>query len=104
MFLFYTSLLSVDAKYVWNKIVKEQMASDPYMDLQGVTKKGPRGPSPSLFDDCVMFHLHTMFPNNVAEQQRNFLTNMLKKPQRISVRQFVQCVEQLNVYVVQLPC
>ena len=29
---------------------------------------------------------------------------MLKKPQRVSIRQFVQRVEQLNSYIAQLPC
>jgi hypothetical protein len=29
---------------------------------------------------------------------------VLKKPQRVGVRQFVQHVEQLNAYVAQLPC
>ncbi len=29
---------------------------------------------------------------------------MLKKPQWVGVPQFVQCVEQLNAYIVQLPC
>jgi hypothetical protein len=29
---------------------------------------------------------------------------VLKKPQRIGIRQFVQQVEQLNAYVAQLPC
>jgi hypothetical protein len=29
---------------------------------------------------------------------------VLKKPQRVSIRQFVQRVEQLNAYVTQLPC
>jgi hypothetical protein len=29
---------------------------------------------------------------------------MLKKPQRVSIRQFVQRVEQLNSYISQLPC
>jgi hypothetical protein len=29
---------------------------------------------------------------------------VLKKPQRISIRQFVQHVEQLNSYILQLPC
>ncbi len=29
---------------------------------------------------------------------------MLKKPQCISICQFVQCVEQLNSYISQLPC
>jgi hypothetical protein len=29
MFQFHANLLSVDAKYAWNKIVQEQMQSDP---------------------------------------------------------------------------
>jgi hypothetical protein len=29
---------------------------------------------------------------------------VLKKPQRIGIPQFVQCVEQFNAYVAQLPC
>jgi hypothetical protein len=29
---------------------------------------------------------------------------MLKKPERVSIRQFVQHVEQLNSYISQLPC
>jgi hypothetical protein len=56
------------------------------------------------FDDYVMFHLLTKFPNNEAEQEQNYLLNVLKKPQRDNVHQFVQCVEQLNAYIVQLPC
>lgn len=104
MFQLYANLLSVDAKYAWNKIVHEQTASDPYTDLQGCTKKGPRGLSRKSFDDCVMFHLLTVFPNNAAEQERYYITNVLKKPQRVSIRQFVQRVEQLNSYISQLPC
>ncbi len=41
------------------------------------------------FKDCVMFHLLTVFPNNAAEQERYYITNVLKKPQRVSIRQFV---------------
>jgi hypothetical protein len=52
----------------------------------------------------MMLHLLTVFPNNAAEQERYYLTNVLKKPQSISVRQFVQHVEQLNYYITQLPC
>jgi hypothetical protein len=56
------------------------------------------------FEDCVMFHLLTVFPNIVAEQERYYITNVLKKPQCVSICQFVQRVEQLNSYVLQLPC
>ncbi len=33
MFQFYTNLLSSDAKYAWNKIVREQTEADPFKDL-----------------------------------------------------------------------
>jgi hypothetical protein len=51
-----------------------------------------------------MFHLLTVFPNNAVEQEKYYLSNVLKKPQRVGIRQFVQRVEQLKVYVAQLPC
>jgi hypothetical protein len=56
------------------------------------------------FDECVMFHLLTVFPNNAAEQEKYYLSNVLKKPQRVGIRQFVQSIEQLNAYIAQLPC
>ena len=52
----------------------------------------------------MTFHLLTVFPNNVAEQESYYITNALKKPQCISICQFVQRVEQLNSYILQLPC
>jgi hypothetical protein len=45
-----------------------------------------------------------VFPNKAAEQKRYYITNLVKKPQHVSVHQFVQRVEQLNFYIVQLPC
>jgi hypothetical protein len=51
-----------------------------------------------------MFHLLTVFLSNSPEQERYYITNMLKKPQRVSVHQFVHCVEQLNSYIAQLKC
>ncbi len=104
MFQFYANLSSLDAKYAWNKIVGEQMEADPFKDLQGVPRKGPRRLLRESFDECLMFHLLTVFPNNAAEQEKYYLSNVLKKPQRVGICQFVQCIEQLNAYVVQLPC
>ncbi len=104
MVQFYANLLSSDAKYVWNKVVWEQMEADPFKDLQGMSRKGPRGLLRESFDECVMFHLLTVFPNNTAEQEKYYLSIVLKKPQRVGICQFVQHVEQLNAYVVQLPC
>jgi hypothetical protein len=104
MFQLYANLLSVDARYAWNKIIQDQTKADPYQDLQRLTRKGPRGMSRKSFEDCVMFHLLTVFPYNAAEQERYYITNVLKKPQRVNICQFVQRVEQLNSYILQLPC
>jgi hypothetical protein len=69
MFQFYANLFSLDAKYSLNKIVREQTEADLFKDLKGVSRKGPRGLLRESFDDCVMFHLLTVFPNNAAEQE-----------------------------------
>jgi len=50
MFQLNANLLSVDARYAWNKIVQEQTEADPYQDLQGLTRKGPPGMSRQSFD------------------------------------------------------
>jgi hypothetical protein len=104
MFQFYANLLSLDANYLWNKIVREQTEADPFKDLQGMSRKGPRGLRQESFDKCIMFRLLTVFPNNTAEQEKYYLSNVLKNPQRVGVCQFVHHVEQLNAYVTQLPC
>jgi hypothetical protein len=104
MFQFYANLLSLDAKYAWNKIVKEQTEADPFKDCQGMSRKVPRRLLRESFDDCIMFHFLAVFPNNAAEQEKYYLSNVFKKPQRVGIRQFVQRVEQLNAYVAQLPC
>jgi hypothetical protein len=104
MFAFYLNLLSPESKYTWNKIVVEQMEGNPYVNFQGVSLEGPRGMSCKSFNNCVMFHLFTVFPINAAEQEKYYISNVLKKPQRVNVRQFVRCVEQLNDYIAQMPC
>ncbi len=67
---------------MWNKIVWEKTEADPFEDLQGMSRKVPRGLSWKTFNNCIMFHLLTVFPNNAAEQKKYYLSNMLKKPQR----------------------
>jgi hypothetical protein len=104
MFMFYSNLLSPKSKYAWNKIVVKQTEGNLYVNLQGVSLEGPRGMSRRSFNDCIMFHLLTAFPINAAEQEKYYISNVLKKPQHINVRQFIRRVEQLNAYIAQTPC
>jgi hypothetical protein len=104
MFTFYSNLLSPKSKYTWNKIIGKQTKSDPFVNLQGDSLEGPREMSCKSFNDCVMFHLLTAFPINAAEQKKYYISNVLKKPQRINVHQLICCVEQLNAYIAQMSC
>jgi hypothetical protein len=56
------------------------------------------------FDNYMMFHLLTAFLINTAEQEKYYITYVLRKPQRVKVRQFVHRIEQLNAYIAQMPC
>ncbi len=89
---------------MWNKIVREQREADPYKDLDGMSRKGPRRLPWESFNACIMFHLLTVFPNNAAEQEKYYLSNVLKKPQRVGIHQFIQRVKQLNACNAKLPC
>jgi hypothetical protein len=73
MFTFYSNLLSPKSKYAWNKIVIEQTECNPYVNLQGVSLEGPRGMSCNSFNNCIMFHLLTVFPINAAEQEKYYI-------------------------------
>jgi hypothetical protein len=104
MFAFYSNLLSPNSKYAWDKIVSKQMESNPFVNLQGVSLEGPRGMSCKLFNNCVIFHLLSVFPINAAEQEKYYISDVLEKPQCINEGQFVHHVEQINAYIAQMPC
>jgi hypothetical protein len=98
MFTFYLNLLSPESKYAWNKIVVEQMESNPCVNLQGVSLEGSRGLSCESFNDCVVFHLLNVFPINAAEQENYYITNVLEKPPCINIHQFLHQVDQPCFY------
>jgi hypothetical protein len=54
--------------------------------------------------DCITFHLQMVFRSDVVETQKFYISNRLKKPNRIPIREFVQRIQQLNGYLDLLPC
>jgi hypothetical protein len=55
------------------------------------------------FLDCTKHHLLTVFNYDTAEQQKFYISNVLKKPQSVTVRVFFTHIEQLNSFVMLLP-
>ncbi len=52
--------------------------------------------------ECITFHL-PVFQPNAAEAVKVYITNTLKKPNRVPIRQFFVRVEQINSYLENLP-
>jgi hypothetical protein len=88
MFAFYSNMLPPESKYSWNKIAIEQMESNLFVNLQGVTQESPRGMSCKSFNNCGVFTCSPCFPS-MWRREKYYITNILKKPQRINVRQFI---------------
>ncbi len=93
IFQLYSNFLSEEARQPWSKILAEQIDCSPWKDLRGNVHNTPRSKTWDSFMECVTFHLLTVFCNDVAKAQRHAISNVLKKPNRVPIQQFVQCVQ-----------
>jgi hypothetical protein len=103
-FELYGNLLSDEARQPWDKIVQTQTTKCPWEDIYGVTHDETPTKTWDSFMECVTFHLQQVFRHDVGEALKYYITNTLRKPNRIPIRQFLVCVEQLNSYLETLPC
>jgi hypothetical protein len=104
LFELYGNLLSDEARQPWEKIIKAQVTRAPWEDVKGVTHMETPTKTWSSFNECVTLHLLRVFRHDAGEALKYYITNTLKKPNRVSIRQFFVRVEQLNSYLETLPC
>jgi hypothetical protein len=71
--------------------------------VNGKSNKGICMKSWILFVDCIRLHKLTIFPADAAEKQRYYMQQTIKKPQQVTVHQFVSCMGVLNDYLAYLP-
>lgn len=99
----YANLLSVEQRGAWEKIIEQKVDAYDWTDLRG-RKRHPKQPKTyKHFLTCTIFHVLTVFDEDAAERQQLYISNTLKKPQRVTVRAFFTRVEQLNSYIKYLP-
>jgi hypothetical protein len=55
------------------------------------------------FQDCIELHKLTVFPAEVAEKQRFYMQQTIKKPQQVTVHQYMSCMGVSNNYLAYLP-
>ena len=78
--------LSENARSKWSKILASQIKANLWTDLKGRVHTVSRSPLVQSFEDCVTFHLLTVFPQDAAEQEWYYVNVNLKKPARILFR------------------
>eukprot|EP00804_Cyclotella_cryptica_P006309 CCRYP_010148-RA/>CCRYP_010148-RA protein AED:0.43 eAED:1.00 QI:0/0/0/1/1/1/2/0/386 len=98
VFQLYANLLTEEACQPWDLIVKEQTESSPFHDIFGVERKKSPGKTSGYSTSNHVSHMA------LGENLKFYISNCLKKPNKVRVRQFVQRVMQLNNYVEDLPC
>eukprot|EP00804_Cyclotella_cryptica_P013103 CCRYP_002373-RA/>CCRYP_002373-RA protein AED:0.42 eAED:1.00 QI:0/-1/0/1/-1/1/1/0/309 len=103
-FKLYGNLLSNKARQPWEKIIKAQVSRVPWEDIKGVPHTETPTKTWDSFHECVMFHVLQVFRHDAGEALKYNITNTLKKPKRVLIRQFSIRVEQLKSYLKTLPC
>jgi hypothetical protein len=103
IFVLYENLLSENSRHKWTTIVESQVDAPTWTDLKGTVQTGDRSPLYQFFEDCVKFHLLTVYPLDSEEQERYYINVHLKKPTRVLICHFVARILQLNSYLGTLP-
>eukprot|EP00804_Cyclotella_cryptica_P020187 CCRYP_010891-RA/>CCRYP_010891-RA protein AED:0.41 eAED:1.00 QI:0/0/0/1/0/0/4/0/316 len=85
-FKLYGNLLSDKARQPWEKIIKAQVTHAPWEDIKGVPHTETPTKTWDSFHECVMFHLLQVFRHDVGEAFKYYITNTLKKPNRVSIQ------------------
>jgi hypothetical protein len=78
-----------EAQMQWNRIVNEMHTKNPWNGVNGKANKGVCIHSWISSMDCIELHKFTIFPADAAEKQHYDMQQMVKKPQRVMVHQFV---------------
>jgi hypothetical protein len=92
-----------EAQTQWDRILHEMPTKNPWIGVNGKSNKGIHVRSWISFMDCIELPKLTVFPADTAEKQRYYMQQTIKKPQRVTVRQFVLCMGILNDYLAYLP-
>jgi hypothetical protein len=92
-----------EARMLLDRIVNEMYTKNPWIGVNGKSNKGISVKSWILFMDCIKLHKLTIIPNGAAKKQHYNMQQMIKKPQRVTVHQYVSCMGVLNDYLAYLP-
>jgi len=96
-------LLIGEAQTQWDKIVMEMFDCDTWVGVNRKTHDCPRIRTWKSLTDCIELHKLTVLPADAAEKQRFYMQQVMRKPQRVTIRQYMSRMGVLNDYIAHLP-
>jgi hypothetical protein len=97
------NLLSGDAQTQWDRVCREMHKSDSWAGVNGKVTKGRHPCMWATFQDCLELHKLMVFTADAAKKQQFYIQQVVRKPQRATVRQHISRMGVLNDYVRHLP-
>ena len=82
--------------------MKEMFDRDTWTGVNGKTHDGPRLRTWKSLTDCIELHKLTVLPADAAEKQRFYMQQVVRKRQRITIRQYMSRMGVLNDYIAHL--
>ena len=76
---------------------------DPWIGVNGKSNPGKHLQTWKSFVDCIELHKLTVLPVDATEKQRFYIQQVVRKPQRVPVRQYMSRMGVLNDYIAHLP-
>jgi hypothetical protein len=96
------NLLSGDAQFQWDCICREMHKRDSWAAVNGQVTEGRRPQTWMTFLDCLELHKLMVFSADAAKRQWFYIQQVVRKPQRATVRQHISRMGVLNDYVKHL--
>jgi hypothetical protein len=97
------NLLSGDVQSQWDCVCCKMHEHDLWAAVNGQVTKGRHPRMWMSFLDCLELHKLTVFSADAAEKQRFYIQQVVRKPQRATVRQHILRMGVLSDYVIHLP-
>ena len=92
-FELYGNVSSGETRQPWEKIAQAQMIKCPWEDIYRVTHDETPSKTCNSFMECIIFHLQQVFRHDMGKTLKYYITNTLRKPNRIPICQFF-CASQ----------
>ncbi len=97
------NLLPGDAQSQWDCICCEMHKRNLWPGVNGQVTKGRHSRMWMSFQDCLELHKLTVFSADTAKRQQFYIQQVVRKPQRPTVRQHILQMGVLNAYIRHLP-